>query len=118
MKLPLIHHLVASLSVILSCGLTVHDAGVDHAYATALTRPHLVSYAEADQEIPQKPLSETRPEHAHADYNPLGDTLTKTFSYQSPSIAPRRHSHHKQLMRLLETGKRHAFDDAYMPVLA
>ena len=117
MLISVFRSLITITSVILSLGLTMHDSGIDHAYAVAIERPSLASYLESEQQLPQKPLHELRPQHAHADYNPLGDTLAKTFSYQSPTVGPRRNSHHKQLLRLLAAKGRHAFDDIHMPVL-
>lgn len=113
-----IHAFVATLSLILSFGILSHDTHIEKVYATALSPTLSSVYTEADQQVPQNPLPEMRGnQHAHADYNPSGSMLTNSFTYQSPSIAPRRDSHHKELLRTLETGGRHAFDNANLPIL-
>lgn len=116
----LLHTLVAALSITLSLGLLAHDTHVEQVYATArLTSGAAGAYAEADQQIPQRamPIDESRGQHTHVEYNPLRGTLANSFTYQSPSIAPRRDSHHGQLLRTLETGGRHAFDNANLPII-
>ena len=56
--------------------------------------------------------------HTHPDHNAANRALMSSFFYQSPSIAPRRKSHHKDLKRMLETPPRHAFDNTNLPILA
>ena len=56
--------------------------------------------------------------HTHPDHNAANRALMSSFFYQSPSIAPRRRSHHKDLKRMLETPPRHAFDNTNLPILA
>ncbi len=105
---------MALLSVLTSVGLAIHDTHVDQALATTTVRPAIVSYEEPEQQSP-KPLGGGG--HAHIDYNPLSQALNKTFAYPNPTIAPRRDSHIKQLVRTLEMGGRHAFDNANLPLL-
>lgn len=112
-----IHAFVATLSLMLSFGILSHDSHIEQVYTTALSHAASSAYAEAEQQIPQNSLPEMRAQHTHADYNPSGGMLANSFTYQSPSIAPRRDSHHKTLMRLLEIGGRHAFDNANLPIV-
>lgn len=113
-----IHAFVATLSMTLSFGILSHDSHVETVYATALSASPSSAYVEADQQIPQNPLPEMRgTQHAHAESNPSRGMLTNSFTYQSPSIAPRRDSHHKELLRTLEIGGRHAFDNANLPII-
>lgn len=109
---------LAALSVILSFGLFAHDARVERVYAVVSSVGASSAYAEAEQQVPQKSLEDMRSgQHTHVAYNPLSNTLANSFAYQSPSIAPRRDSHHKQLLRLLEESGRHAFDNANLPII-
>ena len=105
----------ALLSLLTSVGIVVHDTRVDHLVARSTPRTALVAYREPDDHTPTKPLGGGQ--HAHVDYNPLSQSLSNTFSYQNPSIAPRRESHHKQLLRQIEMGGRHAFDNTNLPLL-
>lgn len=111
------HSLVACLSLTLSFGVLMHDVRVEQVYATATTNANMGAYSEAEQRIPQKPADDLRAQHTHVDYNPLNNMLTNSFSYQSPSMTPRRDSHHGQLLRTLEMGTRHAFDNANLPII-
>jgi hypothetical protein len=116
----LIHGFVATLSLALSFGILTHDTHIDKAYATALASgrsPH--GYTEAGQLSALQPIEEMRGnQHTHTSYNPLRSTLANSFTYQSPSIGPRRDSHHKQLLRTLEVAGRHAFDNANLPIIS
>jgi hypothetical protein len=113
-----IHLFVTCLSVTLSLGVLAHDAHAEQVYATVQsTTGNTGAYTEAEQQIPQRPLDEMRAQHTHVDYNPLGSTLANSFTYQSPSIAPRKDSHHGHLLRTLEEGGRHAFDNANLPII-
>jgi len=111
------HSLVACLSLTLSFGVLVHDVRVEQVYATVISGATTGAYPEAEQRIPQKPIDDLRAQHTHVDYDPLNNMLTNSFSYQAPSITPRRDSHHGQLLRTLEMGSRHAFDNANLPIM-
>ncbi len=112
----IISYIMASVSVVLSFGVTVHDTQAGH--VLSLRAPHRAASVYADLQVaPAKPISDLHTPHAHADYNPLSQTLTNTFSYQSPSIAPRRDTHHKQILRVIQMGGRHAFDNTNLPIL-
>ena len=113
-----LHAFIAGLSILLSFSVLAHDAHAEQVYATAkIVSAGSGAYAEAEQQIPQRPIEEMRAQHTHVDYNPLGSTLANSFTYQSPSIAPRKDSHHGHLLRTLEEGGRHAFDNANLPII-
>lgn len=103
------HIIMTSLSLLLSFGIFVHDSHVDKAYSN--------NHGDI-QAITQRPIEESRTPHVHPEFNPMGATLSKSFAYQNPSIAPRRDSHHKELLRILESGGRHAFDNATLPIVS
>lgn len=105
----------ALVSVLTSVGITIHDTHADQLVSSVASRPAITAYREAEEQAPTKPLGSGQ--HAHVDYNPLSHSLANTFAYQSPSIAPRENSHHKQLLRLIEAGGRHAFDNEDLPIL-
>ncbi len=107
---------MTTLCLLLSLSVIVHDTQLAHAVVVVTPRGAASAYLEPEVTAP-KPLDDLRAQHAHTDYNPLSQVLTKTFSYQSPSIAPRRESHHKQLLRIFKMSGRHAFDNANLPVL-
>ncbi|MEO5949392.1 MAG: hypothetical protein ABIP74_03240 [Candidatus Saccharimonas sp.] len=112
------HYFVASLSVLLSFGLFAHDSHAEKFYMAVTSGGASSAYAEAEQQIPQKIIEDIRGgQHAHVAYNPLSGTFANSFAYQSPSLAPRRDSHHKQLLRLIEESGRHAFDNANLPIM-
>lgn len=115
----IIHSFVTGLSVTLSLGVLTHDVHAEKVYATAASAVGAASaYAEAEQQIPQRFLEDIRGgQHTHTNYNPLSSTLANSFTYQSPSIAPRKDSHHGYLLRTLEEGGRHAFDNANLPII-
>lgn len=114
-----IHTFVSCLSVILSLGVLTHDVHAEKVYVTAAnTMGSASAYTEAEQQIPQRFLEDIRGgQHTHVSDNPLSNTLANSFSYQSPSIAPRKDSHHGHLLRTLEEGGRHAFDNANLPII-
>jgi len=112
------HYFAATLSVLLSVGVLAHDSHVERLYASVASTGGNSAYAEAEQQVPQKSVEDMRGgQHAHVNYNPLRSTLANSFTYQSPSIAPRRDSHHKQLLAIIEEGGRHAFDNANLPII-
>jgi len=105
---------IAFLSIITSCGVAIYDGQFTRLAAEPVSGVRgagLVSTHDSTD------ISVIHTQHVHSDYNPTGSMLTNSFHYQSPSVAPRRH--HKELLRILEVGGgRHAFDDAYLPLLS
>jgi len=104
---------MAVTSILTSCGIAVYDGHFQQVVTQVAVRPGAASAID-------NTMVDTggHAQHVHSDYNPLSSTLSNSFQYQSPVIGPRRRSQHKQLMRTLEQGGRHAFDDAFMPILS
>ena len=102
---------MTALALLLSFAVAQHEAHIEHVGTFLKAAPTSTNH------IPGHATDDQRMQHAHTNYIPLGQALTNTFNYQSPSIAPRRESHHKQLLQILESGSRHAFDNTNLPVL-
>ena len=113
------HSLMACLSLTLSFGIFTHDVRAEQVYTTVTARHAIRVHSAPEKRAPYKPSDDThtRAQHTHVDYSSLNNMLTNSFSYQSPSIHPRRGSHHGQLLRMLEIGSRHAFDNANLPLI-
>lgn len=108
----------ATVSLALSLSVFVHDTHIGNFYKTPVRPAIQGKYAKFDPSA-LRSTDELRPQpHTHTEYNPLSHAFNKSHAYQSPSIAPRRDSHHKELSRLLEEGGRHAFDNVNLPVIA
>lgn len=112
----LFNYSMATISILLSFGVTSHDIQAEQVLALrSFSKVTVGSYASHDaSQITSADLGSS---HAHADYNPLSHTLSNTFGHQTPTVAPRRNSHHKQLKIELEEGGRHAFDNTNLPKL-
>lgn len=116
MLAKLFHHIMTALSLLTAFGVFMHDGRVDKATTTAVGTSGITVYA-AGATIQAKFADFVATDaHTHPDHNTGRSLLNSTFAYQSPSIMPRRDSHHKQLKLFLESG-RHAFDNTNLPVL-
>ena len=102
------------ISLLTALGVFMHDGRVDRATLTAVNPRFDQAHLSATTYLRFKDFIDTDA-HTHPDHN-AGKSLFSGFQYQSPSIAPRRDSHHKQLKSFLE-GSRHAFDNTNLPVL-
>lgn len=105
---------VAGLSLSISCGLTIHDSHFEHALETATTH---AKNANTLTSIDLRNFNESRMAHTHSESKASDGMLTRSFTYQSPSIAPDRRHHHKSILATIEEGGRHAFDNASLPLL-
>ena len=103
--------MMALVGILTSCGVAVYDG--QFVRVAAQSSVHASSLVTIDVHAD---TGTGHVQHAHSDYNPSGSTLSNSFQYPSPSVAPRRRSHHKQLLKMLEFGGRHAFDDTHMPL--
>lgn len=112
------NHFMTTISLITALGVFTHDGRVDKAATTALTSSAM--YGSLTVRPLQARMSDfaSSDAHTHPDHNAANRALMSSFFYQSPSIAPRRKSHHKDLKRMLETPPRHAFDNTNLPILA
>lgn len=107
---------IAFISIVTSCGVAVYDGQFSRLAAESVSGARGAGFMSAHDSTD---ISMGHTQHVHSDYNPAGSMLTNSFHYQSPSVTPRRRSHHKELLRILEVGGgRHAFDDAYLPLLS
>ena len=107
---------VALLSIVTSCGVAIYDGQFTRLAAESISGARVANTINAHDSTD---ISVSHTQHVHSDYNPVGSMLNNSFHYQSPSIAPRRRSHHKELLRILEIGSgRHAFDDVNLPVIS
>jgi len=107
---------VALISIITSFGVAIYDGQFTRLAVESVSGARgagLMSIHDSAD------MSSGHTQHVHSDYNPTGSMLTNSFHYQSPSVAPRRRSHHKELLRILEMGSgRHAFDDVQLPIIS
>ena len=112
------NYVMTTISLITALGVVTHDGRVDKAATTALTSSAM--YGSLAVRPLQARMSDfaSSDAHTHPDHNAANRALMSSFFYQSPSIAPRRRSHHKELKRMLETPPRHAFDNTNLPILA
>ena len=113
------NHFMTTISLITALGVFTHDGRVDKAATTALSSS-AVKYGSPAVRPLQARMSDfaSSNAHTHPDHNAANRALMSSFFYQSPSIAPRRRSHHKELKRMLENPPRHAFDNTNLPILA
>lgn len=114
MTTPFFTITTALLSILTSWGVVLHDIRAEQVL-TQTTVPIVSDYRSGEELAAEKPLSAGQ--HVHIDYNPLSQALSHAFAYQDPSIAPRRESHHKHLLREIEAGGRHAFGNANLPII-
>jgi len=107
---------VALVSIVTSCGVAIYDGQFTRLAAESVSGARGAGLMSAHDSTD---ISAGHAQHVHSDYNPTGSMLTNSFHYQSPSVAPRRRSHHKELLRILEIGGgRHAFDDVHLPIIS
>ncbi len=107
---------IALISIITSLGVTIYDGQFTRLAAESVSGARTANLASTHDSTD---ISAGHTQHVHSDYNPVGSMMSNSFHYQSPSVAPRRRSHHKELLRILETGGgRHAFGDVHLPILS
>lgn len=106
--------MMALVGILTSCGVAVYDGQFVRVAAQSSVRS---TNSLVTVDVHTDPGA-AHVQHAHSDYNPSGSTLSNSFQYPSPSVTPRRRSHHKQLLKMLEIGGRHAFNDIHMPLLS
>ncbi len=105
---------VAGLSIFISCGVTIHDSHFEHALETAM---HNAKNASKLTSLDLRTINESRTAHTHSEGKAGESMLTRSFTYQSPSITPNRRHHHKAILAMIQEGGRHAFDNANLPIL-
>lgn len=99
------NRVMTAIATLTAFGVFMHDGHLDKAMVTSLDAPVDASHI-------------ARGGHTHSDYNAGSNLLTNSFAYQSPSIPPKNRSERKHRLDLLLESGRHAFDDAYLPILS
>lgn len=112
------NYFMTTISLFTAMGVFMHDSRVDKASTIALSSVVSLGYAPVKTVSGRYSDFMSSDAHTHPDHNAANKSLISSFFYQSPSIAPRRRSHHKELKRMLETPPRHAFDNTNLPILA
>lgn len=107
---------MTAISLCTALGVFMHDSRVDKASTTALSSVMRLGYGPAKTISGRYSDFVSSDAHTHPDHNAANKSLLSSFFYQSPSIAPRRKSHRKELARATAE-PRHAFDNANLPVL-
>ena len=110
-KLPVV---LAFAVLITAFGVFMHDGRVDKAYTTSL-EPASSPLVLVSVSTQMKKFIDADT-HTHPDHN-TGRYLMNSFTYQSPSMPPRKEHVNKLSLRLLELGGRHAFDNTNLPLL-
>jgi len=111
------HYAMTTLSLITALGVFTHDSRVDKATTTALTSVASLGYAPIHPSVSKFSDFMSSDAHTHPDHNAATRSLISSFFYQSPSVAPKRKSHRKEVEREV-AAPRHAFDNANLPLLA
>lgn len=101
--------MMALISILTSCGVTVYDSQLTKAVSHVSVRPTAVNTNNVSD-------SGHAP-HVHTDYNPLSSLINNTFHHNAAVIGPRKRSQHKRIIQMFEEEGRHAFDDVLMPKL-
>lgn len=110
------NHIMTSIGLVTALGVFTHDSRIDKAANTALSSIASLGYAPLKSTSTRYSDFVSVDAHTHPDHNAANKSLISSFFYQSPSIAPKRKSHRKELAR--ETGEpRHAFDNTNLPIL-
>lgn len=109
-------HFMTAISLLTAMGVFMHDSRVDKASTTVLSSFVSLGYGPAKTISGRYSDFVSSDAHTHPDHNAANKSLLSSFFYQSPSVAPRRKSHRKELARATAI-PRHAFDNANLPVL-
>ena len=112
----LANYFMTAISLITATGVFMHDSRIDKASSTALASIVSLGYAPVKTVSGRVSDFMSTDAHTHPDHNAASKSLISSFFYQSPSIAPRRKSHRKELSRATAE-PRHAFDNANLPIL-
>ncbi|QQS21779.1 hypothetical protein IPM09_04660 [Candidatus Saccharibacteria bacterium] len=110
------HKVMTSVSLLTAFGVFMHDGRVDRAATTALHRP-FDAVSTTDELVQRFRTVIESDTHTHPDHNAARNSLMSSFTYQSPTVPPRREAHHKYVLKQIEFGGRHAFDNANLPIV-
>lgn len=114
--LTLANKIIISVSILTALGVFIHDVRVDYVVIAALSHPRVVASSQDETAQLTRGFMEADT-HTHPDRNAAKGALMSSFTYQSPSVPPRRETHHKHVLRQIELGGRHLFDNANLPVV-
>lgn len=95
----------------------MHDGRVDRAAMVAVSNPAEIIPAAGETIAARMKTFTEADAHTHPDHN-TAKNLMNSFTYQSPSVPPRKDQHHKIVLSEIEMGGRHAFDNTNLPLLA
>ena len=110
------NYFMTTISLFTAMGVFMHDSRVDKASTIALSSVVSLGYAPVKTVSGRYSDFMSSDAHTHPDHNAANKSLISSFFYQSPSVAPKRKSHRKELAR--QTAEpRHAFDNANLPIL-
>ena len=110
------NYFMTTISLITALGVFTHDGRVDKAATTAISGSSIIGYLPAKSIAARVSDFTATDAHTHPDHNAANKSLISSFFYQSPSVAPNRKSHRKELARVTAE-PRHAFDNANLPIL-
>ena len=114
----LVNKIMTGVSLATAMGVFMHDGRVDRAAMVAIEQPTNEIVPMTNENLGQRIKAVVEVDaHTHPDHN-AGKNLINSFTYQSPSVPPRKEDTHKLSLRQIEIGGgRHAFDNANLPVL-
>lgn len=111
----IVHYFMTSISIVTAFGVFTHDSRIDKAASTAADTLSARRAQVTRTTLKLTDIGSPDP-HTHS-HSSAGKALLSGFVYQSPSIAPRRKSHHRELFH--QTERPHfAFDNSSLPLLA
>lgn len=105
---------MTTISLMTAVGVFMHDGRIDRATWVALKSPQAHLKTSGNLVARLKAFADTDA-HTHPDHN-TGRSLINSFTYKSPSIAPRRMEKKADIEAEIEGG-RHAFDNVNLPIL-
>ena len=112
----IVHYFMTTISLVTALGVFAHDTRIDKAGPSLLGSMSMHKSQLAKSTTKFTDFGSTPDPHTHSHHT-AGKALLSGFVYQSPSIAPRRKSHHRELFH--QTARPHfAFDNANLPLLA
>ncbi|MGB4762642.1 MAG: hypothetical protein WBP12_04805 [Candidatus Saccharimonas sp.] len=112
----IIHYFMTTVSLVTALGVFAHDTRIDKAGPSLLGSMSMHKSQLTKTTTKFTDFGSAPDPHTHSHHS-SGKALLSGFVYQSPSIAPRRKSHHRELFH--QTARPHfAFDNASLPLLA
>lgn len=108
--------LITALSLLIACGVFVHDGRVDRAALSALGTTGAgalgVTFGQRFHDYMDNDG------HTHPDHNAARSSLLRAFQYQAPSVPPRENEHRKHAPKYTKYFGRYPFDDRMLPMIS